>query len=76
MSDPRTDLANALTRLEAVYDLARQQLQDRIDAVSQQQGHTRSVTPEQMLDDHGRYILLDALTAIVQARTALVNGSS
>lgn len=71
MSDPRTDLANALARLEAVYDLTRRELAEEIA----RDPYWKAI-PEQMKDSSGRYILLDALTAIVQARTALVNGSS
>jgi hypothetical protein len=71
MSDPRTDLENVLTRLEAVYDLTRRELAEEIA----RDPHWGAI-PEQMKDSSGRYILLDALTAIVNGRTALLNGSS
>jgi hypothetical protein len=56
-------LRQHLDHLEAAYAAARESLSQKADRVG--------AIPEQMRDATGRYILLDALTAIVQARAAL-----
>jgi hypothetical protein len=65
--DSATALQEAVDRLEHAYAAARQNLIDQAG-----QGGL-SGAPEQARDVNGRYILLDALTTIVQARTALIN---
>lgn len=58
-------LAAAVERLEAAYEAARQRLAEENARVG------RPYMPEEMQDSTGRYILLDALAALVQARAAL-----
>lgn len=58
-------LREHLGHLEAAYTAARETLAQEAERVG--------ATPEQMRDANGRYILLDALTAIVQARAALAH---
>ena len=56
-------LAEVADRLEAAYEATRAQLErDFADT---------GFSPEEIRDPNGRYILLDALTALVEARTAL-----
>lgn len=64
--DHRETLAAALERLEQDYERARQRMQEDND----RQG--LGLMPEEMRTMDGQFILLDALAAIVQARTALV----
>ncbi len=67
MTAPHRDaLRTTVDRLEAAYAKAREQL-----AAELATGAWRLCEPEEMRDANGRYILLDALTAIVQARTTL-----
>lgn len=58
-------LAAAIERLEAAYESARRRLAEENARVG------RRFMPEEMQDSTGRYILLDALAAIVQAKAAL-----
>jgi hypothetical protein len=58
-------LASAVERLEAACGLVRQRLAEENARVG------RPFAPEEMQDSTGRYILLDALAAIVQAKAAL-----
>ena len=58
-------LAATIERLEAAYETARQ-------AITEENARNgNSCAPEEMREAGGRYILLDALTAIVQAKAAL-----
>lgn len=59
-----TALGEAVELLRAAYATARADLTREAEAFGG--------APEQMRDASGRFILLDALTAIVQARAALV----
>lgn len=63
------ELRQAVGRLEAAYERRRTQLADGIGDL----GVERGITPEDMRDANGRSILLDALVALVNARTALAN---
>jgi len=56
-------LQRAVLDAERIYGIIRDDLQRQLDA----DGH-QHLTPEQMRDPNGRFILLDALTAIVNAR--------
>lgn len=58
-------LAAAVERLEAAYETARQSMAEENARCG------RPYAPEEMREASGRYILLDALTAIVQAKAAL-----
>lgn len=60
MADHRADLERVVERLEQVYEDRRADLAERFS------------DPDLVTDEHGHYILLDALTAIVAARTALL----
>jgi hypothetical protein len=60
-------LRDAVQRLEAAYERRRAELDASIADI----GKDRGLTPEDMRDPNGRSILLDALTALVTARTAL-----
>jgi hypothetical protein len=59
------ELRAAVARLEATYDKARA---DLVRGIERDGYH---FDPEDARDSNGRYILLDALTVLVQAHTAL-----
>jgi hypothetical protein len=58
-------LASAVDRLQEAYETARRALAE------ENARYDVAYAPEEMRDSSGRYILLDALTAIVSARAAL-----
>jgi len=60
-------LREAVDRLQSAYDRRRAELAAGIAEI----GTERGITPEDMRDGNGRSILLDALVALVNARTAL-----
>ena len=66
MSDEEA-LRAAADQLQAAYDRRRAELAAGIAQI----GTDRGLTPEDMRDSSGRSILLDALVALVNARTAL-----
>jgi hypothetical protein len=66
MSDVEA-LREAVERLQSAYDRRRAELADGIADI----GVERGLIPEDMRDPNGRSILLDALVALVNARTAL-----
>lgn len=59
-------LRDTVDRLQAAYERRRTALAAQIAPGS-------GVEPEDLVDPQGRSILLDALTAIVNGRTALLN---
>jgi hypothetical protein len=60
-------LRHTVTLLAKSYDRTRADLAKEIERF-----HTGlQAEPEDMRDQHGRYILLDALTALVQAQTVI-----
>jgi hypothetical protein len=54
-------LTSAVGRLETAYEAARADLERQFPEAA----------PEEIRDPNGRYVLLDALTALVQAQTPL-----
>lgn len=67
MTDYVALLREAAGRLQAAYDLRRADLL----ADMTKDGRAAYLTPEDMVDPSGRSILLDALTALVNARAVL-----
>jgi hypothetical protein len=66
---PVEALRRTVQLLTESYERTRAELAREIE-----QFHTGlALQPEDMRDNHGRYILLDALTALVQANTVLAN---
>lgn len=64
---PREALRRTVHLLTESYERTRADLAREIE-----QFHTGlALQPEDMRDNHGRYILLDALTALVQAQAVL-----
>ncbi|MCW2768182.1 MAG: hypothetical protein JWO11_4141 [Nocardioides sp.] len=61
-------LREAADRLEATYATARAVLKAEADSMGR--------IPEEMRDAAGRFILLDAVVAIVQARAALAHSKA
>jgi hypothetical protein len=66
--DEITALADVISSLTRMYARAREELERDIERHYQGYG----IEPETMRDPNGRFILLDAMIAIVQARTVLV----
>lgn len=64
----REDLERYVVQLEAAYNQTFERLKAEIDVDPYLSGH---LTPEMMRDATGRFILLDALAAIVEARSIL-----
>jgi hypothetical protein len=68
---PDNDNLAALRRttaaLQATYDRAREDIVQELE----HSGAAEAFQPEEIRDPTGRYILLDALTALVQANTVL-----
>lgn len=60
-------LRRSAVTLQATYDHTRNRLIEQLD----RDGLTGVHEPEDIRDANGRYILLDALTAVVLANTAL-----
>jgi hypothetical protein len=72
----RLALSLAVEQLEQAMTTARENLQREIDSRPLNWWVTGvAPTPEQMKDNQGRYVLLDALTTLVSAQTALVNSA-
>ncbi|MER7126757.1 hypothetical protein [Micrococcus luteus] len=67
MSVADLDLAEVARRLEAAYEVAREHLMAEIRQLDLPH------TPEEVRDSAGRYLLLDTLAALVQARAALAS---
>ncbi len=64
-------LRESVERIEQAYEVARQELE--LDVKHRASfGAEWPSTPDQCRDANGRFILLDSLTAIVQARAILV----
>jgi len=63
------DLERYVGLLEETYNATFEQIKTEID----QDPHLTGVHPEQMRDVNGRFILLDALSAIVEARSILAD---
>lgn len=69
MTDPRVDHLRAyVVELERVYKIA---LEDMYRSAKRRLPPDDQFPPELFKDSNGRYILLDALTALVSAQTAL-----
>lgn len=66
------ELEHAVLELEQAYSTAREEVQKEADRNADRYGWGPS-DPLRMQDTSGRYILLDALTTLVQARAAIVN---
>jgi hypothetical protein len=65
-TDARARLVEQVERLEVAYEAAHRRLTERAE-----QDPFAVMAPEEMQDGNGRYLLLDALTALVAARTVL-----
>jgi hypothetical protein len=65
---PLEDLAALVRELQDAYEVCRADILDQMGRFE----HTRDLDPLQARDPNGRYLLLDALTALVNASTALV----
>ncbi|MGW0486218.1 hypothetical protein [Nonomuraea sp. NPDC003214] len=65
-AEARARLAEQVDLLETVYEATRRRLIDEAT-----RDPFAAMSPEEMCDSNGRPVLLDALTAIVNARTAL-----
>ncbi|MFG1977052.1 hypothetical protein ACGFJC_47635 [Nonomuraea fuscirosea] len=63
----RVHLAELVDRLETAYEHARRRLAEQ----AAYDAFTPDIAPEEIRDSTGRFLLLDALTALVNARTAL-----
>lgn len=66
--DARGRLVEQVERLETAYEAARRRLREQ----AAHDPFVPDLEPEEMQDSNGRYLLLDALTAIVNARAALL----
>ena len=53
--------------LETAYLAALEDLTKKVDGINAQFGGVDPISPLAMVDIHGRYILLDALTALASA---------
>ncbi|MCK2222095.1 hypothetical protein MF672_051065 (plasmid) [Actinomadura sp. ATCC 31491] len=65
-ADARAQLAKQVERLEAAYETACERLVE--DTILRRRPRT---APEEERDSGGRFVLLDALTALVNARAVL-----
>ncbi|WP_433513824.1 hypothetical protein ACQP2T_61470 [Nonomuraea sp. CA-143628] len=71
---PADLLAADVERLEIAYGRAHESLTR--DLLAQGAWHSPQTIPEDLRDEHGRFLLLDALTALVNGRAAIANATS
>lgn len=74
MGDYLTELEHVVNELTLTYNQAKTELEREIDKQAEEHPEWGKINPIEMRDTAGRPILLDALTAIVVARAAIVNG--